>query len=154
MLESLAYSYLGDWIARQHDGVARGEAGSDDRLVAAVELQRRLAAIIEGEPPFDLFVRWKPLSGQATGWNPDVNDGVRLNLRPFLADDIPGGKKGAGVLRSKPNVHWRKDRGKEPLRDESDYPWFWADGRFTGDRVNDVHFSNAEKRAARDEARR
>ncbi len=152
LLESLAYSYLGDWIARQRDGVARGEAGSDDRLAAALELQRRLAAIIEGEPPFDLFVRWKPLAEQAIAWNPDVNDGVRLNIRPFLADDIPGGRKGAGILRSKPNVHWRKDRGKEPLRDESDFPWFWADGGFTGERVNDVHFSNAEKRAAREEA--
>ena len=152
LLESLAYSYLGDWIARQRDGVARGEAGSDDRLTAALELQRRLAAIIEGEPPFDLFVRWKPLAEQAIAWNPDLNDGVRLNIRPFLADDIPGGRKGAGILRSKPNVHWREDRGKEPLRDESDFPWFWADGRFTGERVNDVHFSNAEKRAAREEA--
>ena len=154
LLESLAYSYLGDWIARQRDGVARGEAGSDDRLAAALELQKRLAAIIEGEPPFDLFVRWKPLAEQAIAWNPDLNDGVRLNIRPFLGDDIPGGKKGAGILRSKPNVHWRKDRGKEPLRDESDFPWFWADGRFTGERVNDLHFSNAEKRAARDEAQR
>ena len=154
LLESLAYSYLGDWIARQRDGVVRGEAGSDDRLAAALHLQRRLAAIIEGEPPFDIFVRWKPLGEQAIAWNPDLNDGVRVNIRPFLADDIPGGKKGAGILRSRPNVHWRKDRGKEPLRDEPDFPWFWADGRFTGERVNDLHFSNDEKRAARKEAQR
>lgn len=84
----------------------------------------------------------------------DANDGVRLNIRPFLADDIPGGKKGGGILRSKPNVHWRKDRGKEPPRDESDFPWFWADGHFAGERVNDLHFSNAEKCAARHEAQR
>ena len=148
LLESLTYSYLGDWIARQRDGVARAEAGSDDRLAAALELQKRLTAILDGEPPFDLFVRWKPLSEQALGWNPDVNDGVRLNIRPFLADDIPGGKKGAGVLRSKPNVHWQKDRGKEPVRDESDFPWFWKDGEFTEKRVNDVHLTVAEKRAA------
>lgn len=154
LLQSLAYSYLGDWIARQRDGVARSEAGSDDRLEAALQLQRRLAAIIEGEPPFDLFVRWKPLAEQAIAWNPDLNDGVRLNIRPFLADDIPGGKKRAGILRSKPNIHWRKDRGKEPLRDESDFPWFWANGRFTGERVNDRHYSNADKRAARDEGQR
>ena len=81
-------------------------------------------------------------------------NGVRLNIRPFLADGIPGGKKGAGILRSKPNVYWRKDRGKEPLRDESDFPWFCADGRFTGQRVNDRYFSNAEKLAARDKAQR
>ena len=35
LLESLAYSYLGDWIARQQDGVRRGEGGADDRLAAA-----------------------------------------------------------------------------------------------------------------------
>ena len=150
LLESLAYSYLGDWIARQRDGVARDEPGSDDRLAAALELQKRLAAILDGEPPFDLFVRWKPLTEQAVGWNPDVNDSVRLNIRPFLADDIPGGKKGAGVLRSKPNVHWRKDRGKEPMRLDADFPWFWEEGRFTGERVNDVHLTIAEKRAESD----
>ena len=152
LLESLAYSYLGDWIARQRDGVARNEPGSEDRLTAALELQNRLSAILEGEPPFDLFVRWRPLAEQAIGWHPHLDDGVRLNIRPFLADDIPGGKKGAGILRSKPNIHWRKDRGKEPLREESDFPWFWQDGAFTGARVNDRHFSNAEKYAARNEA--
>ena len=149
LLESLAYSYLGDWIARQRDGVARGVAGSDERLGAALHLQRRLAAIIEGEPPFDIFVRWKRLGEQAIGWNPDLNDGVRLNIRPFLADDIPGGKKGAGVLRSKPNLHWRKDRGKEPSGVESEFPWFWRNGRFTGERVNDVHLTVAQRRSAR-----
>ena len=152
LLESLTYSYLGDWIARQHDGVARGEPGSDDRLAAALELNSRLTAILDGEPPFDLFVRWKPLSEQAVGWNPDVNDGVRLNIRPFLVADIPGGKKGAGVLRSKPNVNWGNDRGKEPMRDESDFPWFWSEGTYTGERVNDIHLTVAEKRAARDAA--
>ena len=43
-------------------------------------------------------------------------DGVRMNIRPFLAADIPGGKKGAGVLRAKPNIKWDKDCGKEPAR--------------------------------------
>ncbi len=149
LLESLTYSYLGDWITRQQDGVKRGEGGADDRLLAAQELQQRLAAIIQGEPPFDIFVRWKPLKEQPIGWEPDINDGVRLNIRPFMAEDIPGGKKGAGILRSKPNIHWRKDRGKEPLtrgkrskppwiededwdpdddeelRPREEFPWFW-----------------------------
>ena len=92
-----------------------GEAGSDSRLAAAKQLQVRLKLILEGEPPFDLFVRWKPLSAQPMGWRPDLNDGVRINIRPFLAQDIPGGKKGAGILRSKPNIKWEKDRGKEPF---------------------------------------
>ena len=156
LLESLTYSYLGDWIARQKDGAERGAAGAEDRLAAALRLQQRLAAITEGEPPFDIFVRWKPLAEQPVGWEPDVNDGVRLNIRPFMAADIPGGKTGAGILRAKPNIHWRKDRGKEPrthddrdLRPQADYPWFWPNGQFTGDRLNDLHLTIAEKHIAR-----
>ena len=173
LLESLTYSYLGDWIARQRDGVQRDEVGAADRLAAAEALQKRLAAIIEGEPPFDVFVRWKPVHDQPIGWEPDINDGVRLNIRPFMAEDIPGGKKGAGILRSKPNVHWRKDRGKEPLtcgkrskppwiededwdpedkselRPQQDYPWFWRGDEFTGERRNDIHLSIAEKSVCR-----
>ena len=148
-LEALTWSYLGDWIVRQQDGVKRGEGGAEDRLTAALELQRRLAAILEGEPPHDLFIRWKPVEAQPIGWAPDVNDGVRLNLRPFMAADLPGGKKGAGLLRAKPNVHWRKDRGREPFREQERFPWFWRDGGFTGERVNDVHFTVPRKREAR-----
>ena len=154
LLESLTYSYLGDWIARQRDGVKRGEGGAEDRLAAALELQKRLIAILEGEPPFDLFIRWKPISEQPIGWEPDINDGVRLNIRPFLAGDIPEGKKGAGILRAKPNIHWRKDRGKEPqsLRDQKQFPWFWNGAKFTGERINHAHLTIAEKHAARDHA--
>ena len=175
LLESLTYSYLGDWITRQKDGVERGAAGAEERLAAAFALQRRLAAILDGEPPFDLFIRWKPLAQQPIGWYPDVNDGVRLNIRPFMAADLAGGKKGAGILRAKPNVHWRKDRGKEPrtltaggkpspwaqddreldhdreLRPKEDYPWFWSGDQFTGDRVNDIHLTNAERSKPRRE---
>ena len=149
LLESLAYSYLGDWTARQQDGVKRGEGGAEERLVAALQLRQRLEAILAGEPPFDLFVRWKPIEAQSIGWDPDIDDGVRVNLRPFMAQDLPHGKKGAGVLRARPNVHWRKDRGKEPMRDRAQFPWFWSNGHFTGERVNDMHLAVAEKRAAR-----
>ena len=149
-LESLTYSYLGDWITRQQDGVKRGEGGADDRLAVALELQKRLVAILEGDPPFDIFVRWKPIQEQPIGWEPDINAGVRLNSRPFLAADIPGGKKGAGIFRDKPNVHWRKDKGKEPLRNQEQFPWFWQNGEFTGERVNDVHLSIERKRTERE----
>ena len=169
LLESLTYSYLGDWITRQRDGAERGVAGAEDRLAAAAELQRHLERILTGEPPFDIFVRWKPLVQQPIGWEPDINDGIRMNIRPFMAVDVTGGKKGAGILRAKPNIHWRKDRGKElltlegkskppwveedswaddkdrELRPLEDYPWLWRDGEFTGDRVNDVHLDIATK---------
>ena len=65
LLETLTYSYLGDWITRQRDGVKQGVGGADDRLVAALELEKRLKAILEGEPPFDIFVRWKPIQKTA-----------------------------------------------------------------------------------------
>jgi len=159
LLESLTYSYLGEWITRQKDGVQRGEGGAEDRLAAALELKRRLEAILEGEPPFDLFVRWKPLAEQPIGWDPDINDGVRMNIRPFLASDLPNGRTGAGVLRSKPNIKWTKDRGKEPDRPKAEFPWFWGwdektedfmGGKtFDGNRHNDCHFTSKAKQAAR-----
>ena len=144
-MESLTYSYLGEWLARRQDDVKRGVNAADARLAAALELQQRLVAILEGEPPFDIFVRWKPIQDQPIGWAPDLNDGVRLNIRPFMADDLPSGLRGAGVLRAKPNIGWRKDKGREPMRCMPDYPWFWVDGEFTGDRVNDAHFTANEK---------
>ena len=124
-LERLTFTYLGDWIERQTAGVRDDVAGAEERLAAAEELQRRLELILDGEPPYDIYVRWKSLAEQSVGWDPDLNDGVRLNVRPFVE---------AGVLRSKFNVHWKKDRGKNP------------DGT---DRHNDLHYSRADKEAAR-----
>jgi hypothetical protein len=162
LLESLTYAYLGEWITRQKDGVKRSEEGAEDRLAAALELQKRLESILAGEPPFDIFVRWKPLHEQAIGWEPDINDGVRLNIRPFLSSDLPNGRSGAGILRYKPNIKWTKDRGKEPHRPKEEYPWFWGwdektmdfmGGKtFDGNRWNDCHYTNKTKQAARDTA--
>lgn len=159
MLEKLTYAYLGDWIRRQQAAVEAGEAGSDARLQAAKELQMELKNILEGEPPYDIFVRWKPLAKQAIGWEPDVNDGVRLNIRPFLSGkDV--GKKGAGILRIRPGVKWDKDRGKEPIRPKDEFPWFWNWDEETtdfkgrgeepdGNRWNACHYTNEFKRKAR-----
>ncbi|HMP71360.1 MAG TPA: N-6 DNA methylase, partial [Pirellulaceae bacterium] len=141
-LESVTYSYLGDWITMQRSESNAGKPGADSRLKAAQDLQEKLKLILTGEPPYDIFVRWKPLAEQAIGWNPDLNDGVRMNIRPFVM---------AGVLRKNPNVKWTKDRGKEPQRPADEFPWFWKDGQFTGERINDVHLTLAEKIAARPE---
>lgn len=167
-LKSITYSYLGDWIGRQKADQRDGKEGADGRLAAALHLQGELEKIIEGEPPYDLFVRWKPLHEQAMGWQPDINDGVRLNIRPFMNATLrKGGKKGAGILRAKPTIHWKKDRGKEPreLRPREQYPWFWgfpgdgsttertdfAGGKtFDGNRWNDVHYTLEAKRRARE----
>ena len=101
-LETITYSYLGGWIDRQREDQKEGKEGADGLLAAALGLQDQLKKILAGEPPFDLFIRWKPLHEQAIGWNPDINDGVRLNIRPFMKAEIrKGGKKGAGILRWK-----------------------------------------------------
>ncbi|GAB6057286.1 Eco57I restriction-modification methylase domain-containing protein [Desulfonatronum parangueonense] len=137
-LETLIYTYLGDWISRQKQDIAGGVDGAQERLAAAENLKKSLELILEGEAPFDIFVRWKPLDKQPIGWEPDLNDGVRLNIRPFLS--VPDvGKRGAGVLRDKPNINWNKDRGK----DVESAPWFHL---FKGDRINDHHLTLAEKR--------
>ena len=139
-LETLVFTYLGDWLRTQEQQVNDGIDGADIRLQAARNLEKKLKAIIEGEAPLDIFVRWKSESEQPIGWNPDLNDGVRLNIRPFLlCGDV--GKKGAGILRTKPNIHWKKDRGK----DVPSAPWF---EKFGGDRINDYHLTLAEKKAA------
>ena len=143
-LETLTYSYLQDWITAQAAAAKSSQTGADLRLLAAREMQDKLKLILAGEPPYDIFVRWKPLAEQPIGWNPDLNDGVRLNIRPFMT---------AGILRKNPNIKWTKDRGTEPKRDEDEYPWFWKRKEFIGDRVNDVHLTNAVKGAARDKAR-
>jgi len=145
LLETLIYTYLGDWISRQKQDIASHVDGAQERLAAAEALKKKLELILEGESPYDIFVRWKPLEKQPIGWDPDLNDGVRLNIRPFLS--VPDvGKKGAGVLRDKPNINWNKDRGK----DVESAPWYHV---FDGDRINDHHLTLAEKRQARVEER-
>ena len=137
-LETLIYTYVGDWISRQKQDKANGVDGAEEKLSASEVLKKRLELILEGEEPYDIFVRWKPLEKQPIGWNPDINDGVRLNIRPFMS--VPDvGKKGAGVLRDKPNIEWKKDRGK----DVKSAPWYHL---FKGNRINDYHLSLAEKR--------
>lgn len=158
-LESLTFSYLHDWIERQRAAEKKGEDGADERLACALELQQELKNIIEGEPYYDIFVRWKPLHKQPIGWEPDINDGVRMNIRPFMLAEPRRGKAGAGILRAKPNIKWTKDRGKEPQRPKADYPWFWSwdeetddfmgDKSFDGNRHNDLHYSIEVKQAAR-----
>ena len=142
LLETLIYTYLGDWISRQRQDISSAVDGAGERLAAAEKLKKKLELILEGEEPYDIFVRWKPLEKQPIGWDPDLNDGVRINIRPFLT--VPDvGKKGAGILRDKPNIKWNKNRGK----DVESAPWYHV---FKGDRINDHHLTLTEKRAARE----
>jgi len=129
-LQKLIYTYLGDWIRQCEAKVKAGESGAEGLRSAALHLKEKLERILEGEPPYDIFVRWKPLEQQPLGWDPDLNDGVRLNIRPFMQ---------AEVLRKKPNIKWGVDRGKNPPGSH------WGEVR-----DNDLHFGLGEKRVARD----
>lgn len=156
-LQKLTYSYLGDWIRQQDEDAKADKPGAAARLGAARALQAKLAAILEGEAPLDIFVRWKLLKDQARGWHPDLNDGIRQNIRPFLlAGDV--GKRGAGLFRAIPLKLKDKDRGNEPQRPKVDYPWFWCEEEpgtdplggkdFVGTRWNAVHLTLARKKEA------
>jgi hypothetical protein len=165
LLEKLRDSYLGEWIAAQRRGLAAGEAGAEERLIAAEHLRGELSKIIEGEPPYDIFVRWKPLHRQPIGWEPDIDDGVRLNIRPFLtAKPKNSGRRDGCILRVTPRVkkHAGADRGAEPDRGKDGFPWFWAEDddvatenfaggpQFKGRRYNDFHYTRAFKQRGRD----
>ena len=164
LLEKLRDSYLGEWIGAQRRDLAAGEAGAEARLIAAEHLRGELTRIIEGNPPYDIFVRWKPLHRQPIGWEPDIDDGVRLNIRPFLtARPKDSGRRDGCILRVTPRVkkHAGADRGTDPKREKEDFPWFWAEDddvsirdfgggpEFKGRRYNDFHYSREYKLRAR-----
>ncbi len=130
LLSRLIHTLLGSWIQLQREQARAEVPGAEARLLAAEELKRKLELILEGEPPYDIYVRWKPLEEQPIGWNPDLNDGIRLNIRPLVT---------AGVLRSRFTINWNKDRGKNPDSSE---------------RLNDLHLTRAEKEAARARGKR
>ncbi|WP_416193543.1 Eco57I restriction-modification methylase domain-containing protein [Nitrobacter sp. TKz-YC01] len=130
-LRKLTYTLLGDWLAR-----ARAE-NNTLRYEKGRELQQKLEKILEGEKPYDIFVRWKSLAQQPLGWDPDLDDGVRQNIRPFIK---------AGVLaHDLSKILKDKDRGN----DVPSAPWYDV---FKGERRNDHHTTLAEKRAAREAA--
>jgi hypothetical protein len=136
-LEKLTFTLLNDWIARAH---AENRTAHEGR---AQQLQQRLRLILDGEKPYDIFVRWKPSARQPIGWYPDLDDGVRINIRPFMT---------AEVLREQPKINWNKDRGA----DVTSAPWYHlgpiCHGK-EGDRINDHHLTLAEKRAAQPQAK-
>ncbi len=142
-LERLIYTYLGDWIRTQQHGVEQKLDGAAERLSYAQNLKARLEAILAGEAPYDIFVRWKPLAEQPIGWEPDLNDGVRLNIRPFMTAEVLRHNK-----KPKLNIEWKKDRGT----DVPSAPWYTLGlqyGEKEGARINDHHLTLAAKKAAR-----
>jgi hypothetical protein len=144
-LEKLVYSYLGDWITRQRQDISTGVEGADMRLPAAEHLQNELKRILVGEVPYDIFVRWKPIAEQPVGWAPDLSDGVRVNIRPWVSAARLYTATKPGILRVTPTFRYTRDPGKEPTHDPRDFPWF----KGSTDRINDYHLSLDEKQQAR-----
>jgi len=89
------------------------------KLAARAENRERADIVLYSDPT--ILAAGERVAGLALG----LNDGVRLNIRPFVT---------AGVLRSKFTINWNKDRGTN------------LDG---SERINDRHFTRAEKQAAR-----
>jgi hypothetical protein len=120
-LDRLIHTYLGDWIREQEAALERAEAGADLRVAAAIVLRDKLLGIARGEPPYDVYARWKRDRYRRLttppAWDPDLADGVRVNIRPFVT---------AGILRTKFTISWGADAGKEtdgsPRRNDLHYP--------------------------------
>jgi hypothetical protein len=127
-LQKFTYAILGDWLARSK---AEGQVTRGDKARA---LQQKLEAILEGKEPHDIFVRWKHLAAQPIGWEPDLDDGVRQNIRPFIMAEV--------LTHDLNEILKDKDRGN----DAASAPWYPL---FDGERRNDHHTSLTDKQAAR-----
>lgn len=131
-LRKLTYTMLGDWLRR-----AKSE-NNEQRYEKGRELQQKLEKVMAGEKPLDIFIRWKSCAQQPLGWDSHLENGVRMNIRPFVE---------AGILKFTPKIKWTKDRG----RDEESASWFL---KFKGERINDHHTTLNEKKTAREESRK
>ena len=146
-LNTLINLYLGDWITQQRRAIATGNPDATLKLAKAEALKAQLEAILAGEPPYDIFVRWKPLHQQPLGWDPDLNDGVRMNIRPFVEADV------LRISGKKIGIKWEVNRGK----DVASAPWHKLGPTYDepeGTRINNHHTTLAEKTAARENAKR
>ena len=141
-LNTLINLYLGDWITQQKRAIDAGNSDAILKLAKAEALKAQLEAILEGEPPYDIFVRWKLMHQQPMGWDPDVNDGVRINIRPFVESGV------LRIPRAKIGIKWEVDRGK----DIASAAWGTLGptyGEPEGTRINDHHTTLDEKKRAR-----
>jgi hypothetical protein len=87
-------------VFRREAALASQEGRTDDRLEwqakveEAEELDRRLQMVQEGfhngSVDYRILTPWKTEAQRPNGWNPDINDGVKVNIAPLQR---------AGVLR-------------------------------------------------------
>jgi hypothetical protein len=94
--------YLRDALTsfRREAALAGQQGRAEDRLEwqakveEAEELDRRLQKVQEGfhqaSEDYRILTPWKPEAARPKGWDPDINDGVKVNIEPLQR---------AGVLR-------------------------------------------------------
>lgn len=162
-LDRLIHTYLYQWIERQKTDAANQVAGADNRLARATALRDKLLLIQQGEAPYDIYTRWKRLDEQPIGWDPDINDGVRINCRPWVLADVFAGKftigwgkdsganpANSGVLISAQAAQQTDMRpGADVIKRLKEPEMATSDG---SERYNHIHLSLATKRAARAKA--
>ena len=106
-MAKLRSSYLRDAIEtfRREAALAGREGRAEDRidlqarLEEAQALDRKLQAVQEGhhdgseggDRDYRILTPWKSVEERPTGWDPDIDDGVKINIAPLQK---------AGVLRS------------------------------------------------------
>ena len=73
----------GGWVGRRKQDIAGGEDGVEECPAYAESFKNKLELILEGEPPQDFFASWKPQEEWPIDWNPNLNDGARLNIHQF-----------------------------------------------------------------------
>jgi hypothetical protein len=72
------------------EGRAADRVAWHARLEEAQDLDRRLQQVQEGEGDFGIQTPWKTPAERPLGWDPDLDDGVKVNIEPLQK---------AGVLR-------------------------------------------------------
>ena len=92
-LQKLRSQYLAAFIDRLTTEIARldkldtkdAQARQEElegNLESARELDTKLSQILVGDP-YRIHVPWKSDDEQPQGWDPDIDDGVKVNIAPF-----------------------------------------------------------------------
>ncbi len=109
-LQKLRAHYLATFMDRLRREI--GELQSDEskeararlerlegNLRSAEELSRKLGLILTGEPDpktgeqYRIHVRWKSEEEQPKGWDPDIDDGVKVNITPLQEAGVLAARK-------------------------------------------------------------
>ena len=88
-LEKLIHTVLGDWISRQREGVRAGHDGADARLTAAVAFHNlNLRKFFDRRSLLSTSLSdGSPSTSNLSDGSRIVNDGIRVNIRPWLTDE-------------------------------------------------------------------